>query len=249
MISKKQTIELYTELISIPHLNLTPYLPEVPINDMLEDLNKFNAEDFHPYENGLVSADFLKFLQSHWLGICLIENCKEGNHHIDYLTTDNHNLSFHPPGVHLPTDVGKQTPNILDYLYEITTIPERTRLLRLMPGGYTGWHSHYALEKSGFKDLGDIKIVNPVIQIPIRSNARCGMSVSKDNPREILEATKFHQHYKVGEVWLFNSYHYHDAYNLGDTPRDHIMMYTSLDDEKLFKIIEKAINDYKGIRV
>jgi hypothetical protein len=249
MPSKEQIIDLYKELKDIPHLNLTDYLPPVPISAMLQDLNQFSDNDFYPYTNGTVPPEFLNFLQTHWLGMCLIENCREGKHHIDYLTTDNHELTFHPPGVHKPTDVGELTPNIINYLYSITSIPERTRLLRLMPRGSTGWHSHYVLEKSGFKDLGDVKVVNPVIQIPLRTNDRCGMSVARDNPREVKNAKQTIQHYRVGEVWLFNSYHFHDAHNIGSTPRDHIMMYASLDDDKLFETVKKAVNDYNGIRL
>jgi hypothetical protein len=53
---------IYSKLIQIPHLNLTPYLPKVPLEDMLKDLNQFNDSDYFSYKTATKNKQFLGFL-------------------------------------------------------------------------------------------------------------------------------------------------------------------------------------------
>lgn len=249
MIDKKKILELSDNLNKIPHLNLTNYLKTVPLEKILGELSQFSNSDFYPYHNGQIREEFLNFLKSHWKGMCLIENCKEGKHHTDYRTTDDHQLTFYPEGECHPTDVGLLMPETIKYLYSIIKKPQRTRLLKILPNGEAGWHSHYELDKSGVSTIDGVKLLTPVIHIPLLTNPNVYMAVSKTNPRFDETARLHKKHYAVGEVWLFNSYHYHNVYNKGTTDRDHIMMYVELDDQFMFPIIAKAVEEYDGVRI
>jgi hypothetical protein len=246
MIDNFQLLELAERLKHIPHLNLTPYLPKVPLQEMLQELSQFVDDDFQPYTNGMVRSEYLSKMQSMWHGLCLIEYCKEGKHHIDYQTTTDHNLTFHSDNQCLPTDIGSMMPTTISYLQTIADAPNRTRLLKLYPTGDASWHSHYKLAKSGLTSIDGECVVNPVIQIPLVTNDKVNMLVSKENPVINRNCKRYSKYYSPGEVWVFNSYHYHNTVNHGNTARDHIMMYAQLDDKKLFPILEQAVREYHG---
>jgi hypothetical protein len=72
------------------------------------------------------------------------------------------------------------------------------------------------------------------------------MGVSTKYPPRNPDNRKYWQRYNFGEVWIFNSYYYHQAVNLGPAHRDHIMMYVPVDDEYIFPILEKALAGYQG---
>lgn len=246
MIDNQRLLALAEKLKTIPHLNLTSYLPKIPLEDILQELDQFSEEDFQPYTNGLIRQDYLEKVGSSWKGLCLIEYCKEGKHHIDYKTTDNHNLTFNENNQCLPTDIGRLMPKTVNYLSTITARPDRTRLLKLYPGGDATWHSHYHLAKSGIVSIDGESLVNPVIQIPLITNDNVFMLVSKEDPRKDRSCKRYAEHYSPGEIWIFNSYHYHNTVNNGRSPRYHIMMYANLDDEVLLPILEKAVSEYRG---
>jgi hypothetical protein len=140
-------------------------------------------------------------------------------------------------------------PRTIQYLYTIIKKPQRTRLLKILPNGEAGWHSHYELAKSGVSTIDGVNVLTPVIHIPLLTNPAVHMAVSTTNPRFDDTARSHKQHYAAGEIWLFNSYHFHNVYNKGTTDRDHIMMYVELDDEFMFPILEKAIQEYNGVRI
>jgi ABC-type lipoprotein release transport system permease subunit len=70
--------------------------------------------------------------------------------------------------------------------------------------------------------------------------------VSSRNPAKTKDHKIVWQQYKPGEVWLFNSFYYHNVYNMGTADRDHIMMYTPLTDEKYLNILAQAVENYSG---
>lgn len=246
MTDRHRLLTLADKLKDIPHLNLTDYLPKIPLENILSELNQFADNDFQPYTNGLIRKNYLDQIQSKWQGLCLIEYCREGRHHIDYKTTNNHSLTFHSNNQCLPTDIGLLMPETIRYLQTIAKTPDRTRLLKLLPGGDASWHSHYQLAKSGISNVDGHVIVNPVIQIPLITNKDVRMLVSKEDPKINRACRRYSKYYSPGEVWVFNSYHYHNTVNLGNTARDHIMMYANLDDKLLFPIIEQAVEEYHG---
>lgn len=254
-------IDICNKLNQIPHLNLTKYLPTVPYKEMLRELMQFNDEDFYPYITGNKNEDLAKHMAENWKGFCIIDTCREGRHNIDYLTTENNfnkltwNIGEEGKFVYRVTDVGELMPTTTNYLYSIIKEPQKTRISRIMPnGGNATWHSHYRLAQTGDKKFEmnnderlQYRIVEPVLHIPLITNQNVFFGVAENNPGidgKYQSATW--QKYDIGEVWLFNSYFYHNVYNKGSIPRDHVMMYARFDDEKLLPIIEQAIADYNG---
>lgn len=256
----KRILELSDRLNRIPHLNLTKYLEEVPLESMLKELFQFKKEDYYPYITGNKDPNIAKHMAENWHAFLLIDTCKSGRHNVDYITTTNNfdKLEYHQDEngnyVYKPTDVGVLLPDTIKYLYDITSTPEKTRMSMIMPnGGNATWHSHKLLAEKGderfaISDREKLSkgIITPVIHIPLITNKDVWMGISENNPRVYPETEKVWQHYHPGEVWLFNSYYFHNAVNNGKNPRIHIMMYVPIDDEKLFPILEKAAWEYKG---
>ena len=258
----EEEILVSQHLNKIPHLNLTKYLPEVPLREMLKELFQFNDEDFYPYVTGNTNQRLAEHMSNNWKGMCIIDSCKEGRHNLDYLTTENNfnkltfNLDEQSNFVYAPTDVGSLVPSMIDYIYTIIDRPQKTRISRIMPnGGNATWHSHYRLAETGDKkfNMNDDyrlrhRIVEPVIHIPLITNKDTYFGVAEHNPMTEQKFTDIAwQKYAIGEVWLFNSYFYHNVFNRGTAPRDHIMMYMPFNDKKMFPVIKQALKEYKGL--
>jgi hypothetical protein len=258
-----ELIEISHHLNRIPHLNITKYLPEVPLEEILTELLQFTSNDFYPYITGNKNKQLAEHMAKNWHGFCIIDSCNEGRHNVDYLTTENNfnklTFNFDQAGtpVYAPTDVGKLMPKTISYLNSIINYPQKTRISRIMPnGGNATWHSHYKLALTGDKKFAmnnqsrlDNKIVEPVLHIPLITNPEVWFGISAKNPNFDKTFQPHWKHYNVGEVWLFNSFFHHNVYNNGDQPRDHIMMYVPFDDKKLLPIVKQAIDEYKGIRI
>ena len=258
-----ELIEISHQLNEIPHLNITKYLPEVPLEEMLTELLQFTSNDFYPYITGNKNKQLAEHMAKNWHGFCIIDSCNEGRHNVDYLTTENNfdklTFNFDEVGnlLYAPTDVGNLMPKTITYLNSIIDYPQKTRISRIMPnGGNATWHSHYKLALTGDKKFKmndqfrlDNKIVEPVLHIPLITNKDVWFGISSKNPARTSDFKIQWQHYHIGEVWMFNSFFYHNVYNKGTSFRDHIMMYMPFDDKKMLPILKQAINDYNGPRI
>ncbi len=246
--------ELIKKLEQIPHLNLTEFVPQVPLDTLVSELKSFADNDYYPYISGNRSKELTEYMAKNWHGFCIIDACKEGRHNIDYMTTENNfdklTFQFDDNGnkLYKPTDVGQLMPNTIDYLYSITNDPGKTRISRIKSnGGNATWHSHRILADNGDKRFTSKKdYITPVMHIPLVTNEKVHFGVSSKNPAKTKEHNIVWQQYKAGEVWLFNSFYYHNVYNMGTTDRDHIMMYTPLTDENYLNILAKAVENYTG---
>jgi hypothetical protein len=241
------------KLNSIPHLNLTKFLPQPPLRQMLVELFQFNETDFYPYITGFQDQKAQEHMASNWKGMCLIDSTTSGRHNIDYWCTENNfeKLEFRYDAdgnpVYSPTDVGELCPQTLKYLYDIAEKPGKTRLSRMVAnGGNASWHSHRKLADGGDEKFVKKEMIKYILHIPLITNATAYMGVSETDPSKDPDAKKIWQKYNFGEIWIFNNYWYHNAVNLGKDHRDHIMMYVNPDDDKLIPIIEKAIDEYQG---
>lgn len=258
-----EVIDLCHQLNQIPHLEITKYLPAVPLKPMLRELLQFNDEDFYPYITGNKDRNLAQHMAENWKGMCIIDSCEEGRHNIDYLTTTNNfdklTFKFDADGKPLygPTDVGKLTPVMVDYLYSIIKHPQKTRISRIMPnGGNATWHSHYTLALGGDKKFAmndderlRNKIVEPVLHIPLITNKDVWFGILPKHPGVFPDQKPIWQHYAAGQVWIFNSFFYHNVYNKGSIPRDHIMMYVPFNDPFLMPILKQAVSEYTGTRI
>lgn len=256
----QELIELAAAINRIPHLNITKYLPAAPLMKMLREHSQFGAADYYPYITGNKNEALAKHMAENWHGFCIVDSCVEGRHNIDYLTTENNfnkltwrtDENGHP--VYAPTDVGLQMPSTIEYLYNIIDYPQKTRISRIMPnGGNATWHSHYLLALGGDRKFEmnaperlEHHIVEPVIHIPLVTNKDVWFGVTEKHPRDFPDYKKHWQHYALGTVWMFNSFFYHNVYNKGVKPRDHVMMYMPIADKKMMPILQQAVRDYRG---
>lgn len=246
--------ELIRKLEQIPHLNLTEFVPQVPLDKLISELRSFTNTDYYPYISGNKSKELAEYMAKNWHGFCIIDACKEGRHNIDYMTTENNfdKLTFQFDDIgnklYKPTDVGQLMPATIDYLYSITNCPGKTRISRIKAnGGNATWHSHRILADNGDKRFTSKKdYITPVMHIPLVTNEKVHFGVSSSNPAKNKEHNIMWQQYKPGEVWLFNSFYYHNVYNMGSDDRDHIMMYTPLEDDHYLTILTKAVEKYSG---
>lgn len=247
--------DVHNKLCLIPHLNLTPYLPKVPLDDLLTELSQFKNEDFYSYDSGSVNTVMKEYMAKNWQGMCIIDACREGKNFVDYFTTENNfeklNFNFDSRGIPVygPTDVGDLVPSMINYIYSFANKPGKTRISRIMPGGGNAtWHSHKILAMAGDKRFTTSRYNETVvIHIPLVTNDKSYMSVTDKNPLKNKECNYYKRRYRPGEVWLFNSYHFHNAFNYGDTPRDHILLYMPYYDKKLFPLLSNAVEEYTGI--
>lgn len=253
MFDKERVDNLYQKLIQIPHLNITNYVKPAPMREILKEYLQFDDNDFYPYISGIDDNEFKSHMAENWKGMCIIDTSISGRHNIDYMVTENNfdrlEFKYDENGDPLfsPTDVGELLPNTIKYLYEIVKYPKKTRISRMVAnGGNPTWHSHRLLANTGDQRFTSHEMITPVLHIPLITNNRCFMGVSTKYPPRNPANQKYWQRYNFGEVWIFNSYYYHQAINLGPAHRDHIMMYVPVDDEYMFPVLEKAVADHKG---
>lgn len=240
----------------IPHLNITKLLPTVPIRSFIKDLFQFEDNDFYPYITSLDNEKIAEYMANNWKGMCIIDSCTSGKHNIDYLCGDTNyeklNFRFDEQGnpLYSPTDVGEKVPSIIDYLYTIAATPGKTRISRMVPnGGNPTWHSHRLLANKGDDKFTSKELLKYVLHIPLITNHKAVMGVATRNPAFHPEVKRHWAKYQPGEVWIFNSYWYHNAINMGEYARDHIMMYVNVDDAKLFPVLEQAVLNYQGPKI
>lgn len=246
--------ELLRRLEQIPHLNLTEFLDPVPLNDLLNELGAFSNQDYFPYISGNKNKELADYMAANWHGFCIIDACHQGKHNIDYMTTENNfdklTFRFDDQGNKLfaPTDVGEAMPKTIEYLKSIIKTPGKTRISRIKAnGGNATWHSHRKLADVGDKRFtSKDEYITPVLHIPLVTNDKVYFGVCPHKPSISGSDKIYWQRYKPGEVWLFNSYYYHNVYNNGLSDRDHIMMYTPLEDQQYLDKLAQAVEQYHG---
>jgi hypothetical protein len=261
--------EYQDAVASIPHLNLTPYLLAVPHEEMLREVMA-QFSKISPFEYGIdpnknqQARDAVNYLREAWQGFCVVDITKRGDHMIDYFTEEYTHEKVMSMGVRFdenghaiygPTDVGEQMPTTIDYIYKMIESPGKTRLSKLGAGKEIGWHCHAIKGKIRRTHLARKGANRATIHIPLICNDFSTHTVTKDptngtgidaDQLRSLNFPEYKQHYKVGEVWMFNSIHYHKAENRGPTDRYHMLIYFDHMDPLIRPIIEEAIKNYTG---
>lgn len=256
--------EYEQHLSEIPHLNLTNYLPKVPVDNFLNELldNLHNIRQFEYSIQGNEQAK--QYLRETWQGFSLIDITRVGAHMIDYYTTDFTHERMKELGIEFDeegwakfkvTDVGDRMPGIVNYVQNMFEQPGRSRISKLTAGRTIYYHSHAVKAKVNKKKLARSTSNRATIHIPLITNPKCSFAVTKD-PGNSVRPDKFEpidtehfQYYGIGEVWMFNSIQYHKAQNLGEDDRVHVLLYFDYMDPKIRPIIEQAILDYQGPRI
>ena len=253
--------EYQEKLNQIPHLNLTNILPPLPFEEIklevLSNIEKLCEFDYaSPYEQTR------KNLAETWHGFSLVDITKDGQHMIDYYSTGLNNPKVISKGIELDdsgfaktrvTNIGEQMPATVNYIMSFLKEPGRCRVSRLKAGKIIHYHSHFVKANENKTKIAKSNLNRATIHIPLTTNTKCNFLVSKlpENNKNAADWFKtqeleYKQHYAPGEIWMFNSYHYHRAENFGDFDRDHVLIYFDYMDEKIRPFLELGINRYNG---
>lgn len=256
--------EYEEKICSIPHLNLTKYLDQVPLDKILVEL-KLNGQHISKFEYSRdVDPERMKYIQESWQGFSLVDITKVGSHMIDYYTTNLTHDRIKSLGVKLKdtgmaefqiTDIGEKMPITTEYTTGLFNDLCRIRISKLSAGMAIPYHCHLAKARKNPDKIVADESYRATIHIPLVTNKGCWFSVTKDNStfeghpddfRDVKNQKEYHQFYGPGEVWMFNSVHYHKAVNISPHHRYHILIYFDYMDKKIRPVIEKAIENYQG---
>jgi hypothetical protein len=253
--------EYEQRLKQIPHLNLTNVLPVLPLKSIIEEA-KQNLDKLCKFDYASTNESVRKNLEETWHGFGIIDITDDGQHMIDYYSTGINHPKVISKGIDLDnegfaktkiTNIGRTMPTTVEYIYSFLDNPGRCRISRLKAGKIIHYHSHFVKSTTNKTKIARGNLSRATIHIPLVSNPSCNFLVTKLPENNVGGADWFKpvnaeikQHYSVGEIWMFNSYHYHRAENLGTTDRDHLLIYFDYMDPKVRPFIESAINNYVG---
>lgn len=247
----------------IPHLNLTPFLPLVPLDDIRKEVldNKHNVSKFD--YSRVVPTARIEYLRETWQGFSLVDITKVGAHMIDYYTSNLTHERTKELGVEIGddnyakffiTDIGKNMPVTTEYTTGIFNDLCRIRISQLTAGRDIKYHCHQQKARKNPNKIVRDDSYRATIHIPVITNPDCEFVVTKDtgfsgHPDDFIISNnqpEYKQYYGLNEVWMFNSVHYHKALNKGHENRLHILIYFDFMDVKIRPAIEQAIEAYSG---
>lgn len=245
----------------IPHLNLTKLLPQLPLQEIQLEV-KQNIDKLCEFDYATQYEQTRKNLAETWHGFSLIDITKDGQHMIDYYSTGLNNPKVVEKGIEFEddgyaktrvTNIGEQMPVTVNFIKSFLKEPGRCRISRLKAGKIIHYHSHYVKANENKTKIAKSNLNRATIHIPLTTNDQCNFLVTKlpkNNKNSAdwfkAEEVEYRQHYGIGEIWMFNSYHYHRAENFGNMDRDHVLIYFDYMDEKIRPFLEAGINNYTG---
>lgn len=248
-------------LNKIPHLNLTAFLPTLPLREIQQEVSS-NIEKLCEFDYATPYEQTRKNLAATWHGFSLIDITEDGQHMIDYYSTGLNNPKVKAKGIEIDesgyaktrvTNIGQLMPITVGYIQSFLKEPGRCRISRLKSGKIIHYHSHYVKATENKTKIAKSNLNRATIHIPLTTNDNCNFLVTKmpqDNKSAAdwfkAKEKEFKQHYAPGEIWMFNSYHYHRAENFGAEDRDHVLIYFDYMDEKIRPFLEAGINSYNG---
>jgi hypothetical protein len=258
-------LEYEEGICQIPHLNLTKFLPPVPVGSILREFSA-NRHHIRKFEYSReVDQQHADYLGETWQGFSLVDITQSGEHMIDYYTADITHPRVKELGAELGddgyakfriTDIGLQMPVTTQYTTGLFKNLCRVRISKVTKGHTINYHCHLAKAKRNPSKIVPDNSYRATIHIPLITNKQCFFSVTKDigfegHPDDfrIVGEPEFHQYYGTGEVWLFNSVHYHRAVNLGAFDRTHLLIYFDFMDAGIRPAIEAAMASYTGPRI
>lgn len=248
-------------LNKIPHLNLTSFLPTLPLAEIQLEV-QHNINKLCEFDYASTNPVVRQSLSETWHGFSIIDITSDGQHMIDYYSTGINNPKVVSRGIELDdqgfaktkvTNIGKAMPVTVEYIKSFLNEPGRCRVSRLKAGKIIHYHSHHVKASENKTKIAKSNLNRATIHIPLVTNDYCNFLVTElpgnnNHSADWFKASQieYKQFYAVEEIWMFNSYHYHRAENLGMKDRDHILIYFDFMDEKIRPYIESAINDYRG---
>jgi hypothetical protein len=146
----------------------------------------------------------------------------------------------HNYGKYIKTGLSEYLPYTYEVLHLLGGGKCLARIEEVEPNVTIGWHSH-SLEFDQPESL-------LIVQLPINIPSDFKYSVIDYAQYRTSDFTKnslrsYDSKYILGTPYIFNSYHYHNVFNYGETPALMIRFFVDIDD---LNLIEPAINCYSG---
>lgn len=251
--------EIYEDLKSIPHLDLSvaidtnPLIEELKYIDSYEGYRKTKGEDektFDLYYNNWKGRGLIDIVPDSRMSMMRSPSPSERTAtSIDNKTTltleidqDNNIKTY-------VTDLGEKMSQCVKTVYSITDYPLRARISKISANGNITWHSHFQNYLGKNTVGGSKKWRHVIIHVPLITHPDMLMAVTKfplsENPNQEI----FYKHYELGKVYIFNGWHDHNVFNKSNHDRIHIMLYAPLFDQKILNLIKTAIQNYNGPRI
>ena len=143
-------------------------------------------------------------------------------------------------GKYIKTGLSEYLPYTYEVLHALGGGKCLARIEEVESNVTIGWHSH-SLEFDQPESL-------LIVQLPINIPSDFKYSVIDYAQYRTSDFTKtsvrsYDSKYVLGTPYIFNSYHYHNVFNYGETPALMIRFFVDIDD---LTLIEPAINSYSG---
>jgi len=214
-------------LVNIPHL---------PV-DMFFDATRAEAEiaripyEFSDYISGLSNGIDMNLVRNNWKTLALY--------------SINGSVVADPKepwtGEFKRTELSTYCPYIYDLVDNIGG-SLLARIEKVMPNSSVGWHCHVMEGKQPEWIT--------VFQIPVVMPETSKYSVVSYMDYRGSDYKKqfkvYEQTYKTGQMYILNSYHYHNAFNYSEDPMIMVRFYVDSRDLKVQKILQKAMDSYNG---
>jgi len=217
--------------ITLNRLSQIAHLP-LPIEfDASKILSEIQGLQFYPY-NSWEDIKAGCYIESSWDSIALYSINGESKSDPKEAWT----------GEFKETDAIKKCPYLRELLLSLGAGNLLARIERINPNGSAGWHSH-VLESKQPEWIS-------VWQLPIQMPENSKFSVLHYMDYRCSDFNKpipvYEEYYPVGRGYCFNSYHYHNAFNYGDSPMIMVRFYVDSRNPNIRNILESSINNYDG---
>lgn len=116
------------------------------------------------------------------------------------------------------------------------------RFENIKPGCSVGWHGH--MSEAGQPDWIS------VFQLPLSIPEGSKYSVINFMEYRLADHTtpisQYDSQYENGRLYVFNSYHYHNAFNYSDKPMYMIRFYVDIREKQVKEFLQKQLKSYEG---
>lgn len=141
-----------------------------------------------------------------------------------------------------PTEAIELCPYLKSVLTSVNGGKLLARVETFWKEGSAGWHSHM-LEA---RQPDWISIWQLPLSMPKESKYSVISFMDYRGSDFKKPIPVYEEWYEPGKIYCLNGYHYHNAFNYSDEPMIMVRFYVDKRDLKVQKILEKAVENYKG---
>ena len=214
-------------LINIPHLPVPIFFDAKRVE---KEISRIPYE-FSDYTSGLSNGIYINLFEENWKSLALYS--------INGSVISDPKESW--TGEFKRTELSTYCPYIYDLVDNLGG-SLLARIEKVMPNSSVGWHSHVMEGKQPEWIT--------VFQIPVVMPETSKYSVVSYMDYRGSDYKKkfkvYEQAYTVGQVYVLNSYHYHNAFNYSEDQMIMVRVYADKRDQKIQKLLETSINNYTG---